>query len=305
MKPRKQSTLKFFQPAEPEDIYGLLEGSGSLEESFGHFALQKKSGALFLDRFGPGEIMALMKKVGLVDHLHARGFHSLQVEIMRDEVQHHHLKVYDGSIDPENLLINLRLSRSRFVPDKRFFREGGEKPVLDMVMIEWLSAEDPCAGFTPQRPQLPGQRKPGLGSLRYLLEIMYITGRILMVDGFMDIPEHFHVAVMYSQKFKFFDPLQEAVLQAILRDLKGCSLADLSWGMLTQSIIDRTTGRPENYIPSEQLFPISDHLIKYFRSKYYREAFLQAYAGKKYSLDYAAMLERKNKRLQDKQAEDL
>jgi len=249
--------------------------------------------------------MALMKKVGLVDHLHARGFHSLQVEIMRDEVQHHHLKVYDGSIDPENLLINLRLSRSRFVPDKRFFREGGEKPVLDMVMIEWLSAEDPCAGFTPQRPQLPGQRKPGLGSLRYLLEIMYITGRILMVDGFMDIPEHFHVAVMYSQKFKFFDPLQEAVLQAILRDLKGCSLADLSWGMLTQSIIDRTTGRPENYIPSEQLFPISDHLIKYFRSKYYREAFLQAYAGKKYSLDYAAMLERKNKLLQDKKAEDL
>jgi len=75
--------------------------------------------------------------------------------------------------------------------------------------------------------------------------------------------------------------------------------------MLTKSIIDRSTGRPENYVPSEQLFPISDHLRRYFCSKLYRESFLQAYSSKKYYLDYEAMLERKNKLLQNKKIEDL
>ncbi|HOA36449.1 MAG: hypothetical protein WBK24_01360 [Dethiobacteria bacterium] len=306
MKYRKRLALKYFKPVNSDEICELLlDSDDSLEESFGHFALQKKSGALFLNRFGPDEIMALMEKVGLVEHLHARGFRNLQLEIMRDEVQNHHLKVYDGTIDPENLLINLRLSRSRFVPDQCFFNETKNKPVLDMVMIEWLSAEDPRAGFTPGRPQLPGQSRPGLGSLRHLIEIMYITGRILMVDGFMDVPEHFHGAVMYSQKFKFFDPVQEAVLQAILRDLKEYSLHDLSWGMLTKSIVDSSTGRPEIYIPSEQVFPISRHLNKYYNSKLYRNSFMQAYGNKKYTLDYEAMLERKNKLLRNKRIEDL
>lgn len=305
--PAKQAVLKYLKPVDtgskaPEPLF---ESSRDLEESFGYFALQKKSDALLLNRLEPDEIMELMKKVGLVGHLASLGFGNLKVKISRDEAQIDHLRVYYDEIAPENLLINMRLSKSRVVPDSTLFGEGSRKPILDMVVIEWLSAQNPRESFAPGRPQLPGQSKPGLGSLNYLMETIYIAGKKLLIDGFVDVPEHFHGAVMYSRKFKFFDPSLEGFLQAILRDLKECSLHDLAWGMLTNSITDSLTGEPQSYEPSEQVFPVSHYLKGYFRSKSYRAGFMQAYKSKKYRLDYDAMIERKSELLRDKKIEEL
>lgn len=298
--------LKYFKPAAPVSFHEpLLSSDDDLEESFGHFALQKKDNALLLNRIKAESIIALMQKVGLTERLQALGFGNLQVEIRRDEAQSNHLKIYFDEAVREKLLINLRLSRSRFRPDRRFFENVGGPPLLDMVMIEWLSAEDPRKDFSAERPQLPGQRKPGLGCLRYLIELLHIIGRLLMIDGFLDLPNHFHGAVIYSRKFKFFDPCQEAALKAILRDLQRYTLEELSWGMITGSIIDRQTGRPYIYVPSEQLFPVSRYLNRYFNSRRYRKAFANAYRSGSYHLDYEAMLERKEKALQEKNIEEL
>lgn len=297
--------LKYFKPTELDSLYGtLIASGGDMEESFGHFALRKKSDALLLNRFNADAVSMMMKRVGLLDHLNALGFSDLQVEIKRDEAQINHLKLYYEALSPDNLLINLRLSRSRLVPEERFF-EKEEAPILDMVMIEWLSAEDPSGDFSADRPQLPGQLKPGLGSLSYLMDLIYVVGKILLVDGFLDVPNYFHGAVMYSRKFKFFDPVQEAETKAILRDLKGYSLDQLSWGAITGSIVDHLTGRPWLYTPSEQVFPISSSLDKYFNSRKYRQAFTEAYRSKRYRLDYDTMLQRKEKLLKGKKIEEL
>ncbi|NLA10860.1 MAG: hypothetical protein GX883_01890 [Firmicutes bacterium] len=297
--------LKYFKPATADRLYQPIIASGDdMEESFGYFALQKRSDALLLNRFNADTVLLMMERVGLVDHLNALGFNGLQVEIKRDEAQINHLKVYHEMMEPENLLINLRLSRSRLVPEERFF-EKKMIPVLDMVMIEWLSAEDPRGEFSEKRPQLPGQLKPGLGSLSYLMDLIYIAGKILLVDGFLDVPNYFHGAVMYSRKFKFFDPVQEAELKAILRDLEARSLDELSWGMLTGSITESITGRPCLYTPSEQVFPISSSLEKYFSSEKYRQVFNETYRSRQYHLDYEAMLQRKEKLLQEKRIEEL
>lgn len=297
--------LKYFKPATSDRLYQPIIASGDdMEESFGYFALQKSSDALLLNRFNADTVLLMMERVGLVDHLNALGFNGLQVEIKRDEAQINHLKVYHEMMEPENLLINLRLSRSRLVPEERFF-EKKMIPVLDMVMIEWLSAEDPRGEFSEKRPQLPGQLKPGLGSLSYLMDLIYIAGKILLVDGFLDVPNYFHGAVMYSRKFKFFDPVQEAELKAILRDLEARSLDELSWGMLTGSITESITGRPCLYTPSEQVFPISSSLEKYFSSEKYRQVFNETYRSRQYHLDYEAMLQRKEKLLEEKRIEEL
>lgn len=304
-KPNKRSVMKYFEPVDMGNVLSREMSDLDLDGSFGYFAFQKKDNVLFLNRLKPEDIMNLLRKVGLVDHLNKMGFEDIQVDIDRDEAQINYLKIYYEDKTPENLLVDLRVSESRFVPEKRFFEEDNDIITLDMVVIEWLSAQKPEKKFDPDKPQLPGQNKPGLGSLKYMMDIMYLVGKEVVKDGFMDVPDHFHGAVMYSKKFKFFNPSHEAVLKAMMRDLKGYSLADLSWGMLTKTIIDESTGEPQVYDPSEQIFPVSRRMKEYFKSKKYQEKFKKVYKTKKYKFNYDSMLERRKKMLNEKKTEEL
>ncbi len=303
--PGKQAVLKYFKPAARDNLLSspLSDSAEELDQSFGHLALGKKENALLLNRFTADDILTLMGKVGLTKHLSSLGFRDLKVNIIRDEAQIYHLKIYNGAINPENLLIDLRLSESRYVPDRRLFT--GDAAVLDMVMIEWFTAQHPHKTFDAGRPQLPGQSRPGLGCLRHMMELMYLVGKTMLVDGFMDVPEHFHGAVMYARRFKFFDPAQEAILQAILRDLKQFSLDELSWGIITKTILDRSTGAPLEYEPSDQVFPLSRCLKDYFNSAAYREQFNRVYQRKKFDFAYETMLERRKELLRVKKIEEL
>lgn len=302
----KRSVLKYFQPVDMDNVMSesLFDTDDDIDNSLGHFAFQS-SKTLFLNRFKPEDIMSLLTQVGLIKHLNSIGFNNIKVDIKKDENLIHHLKIYYDSTIPENLLINLRVSESKFVPDKRFFEDTSEPVVLDMVIIEWLSAQKPAKNFDSEKPQLPGQSNPGLGSLSYMMELMYLVGDKLFVDGFMDIPDHLHGAVMYSRKFKFFNPSHEAVLKAILRDLKDYSLTDLSWGMITKTIIDKTTGQPQVYDPSEQIVAVSKFMKDYFNSKKYQNKFSRVYKSKKYYFDYEAMLKKREELLREKKAEEL
>ncbi len=303
--PTKKAVLKYFKPVK-EDKKIIEEAFDfDLEDSLGHLAFQKKSNTLFLSKFSADDIFNLMDEVGLVEHLKAMGLDDLKIDIEKDESLINYLKVYYREKAPENILIDLRLSDTRFIPDKNFFEEGRDMGVLDMILIEWLSAQHPSKSFDPNKPQLPGQKKPGLGSLNYMMDLMYLVGKKIFKDGFMDVPDHFHGAVMYSRKFKFFNPNHEAILRAVLRDLKNYSLADIAWGIITKTIIDKKTGEHQEYQPSEQIFPLSQFMNDYFDSKKYQDKFTEVYRNKNYHFDYEKMLEIKNEYLQNKSPEDL
>lgn len=248
--------------------------------------------------------MNIADSVGMVAHLKSRGFEDLFAVVERDETMIHYLKIYYANLNPQNLLIDLRLSESRFVPKGNAFAKSGIA-TLDMIVIEWLSAENPKNIFDPSKPQLPGQKKPGLGCLNYLMEMMYIVGSEVIKDGFMDIPDHMHGAIMYSRKFKFFNPVHEAILQAIIRDLKGHTLLDISWGMITGTIVDAATGTPQVYDPSEQIFPLSRRMKSYFKSKEYQKKFDEVYKKKRYRFDYEKMTALRNEILKSKNVVEL
>ncbi len=301
----KSSFLKYFKPTKNQNILSEETFEVDLEEDLGHLAFQKKSNALFLSRFNENNILELMNKVGLTKHLNSLGLDNFQVDIEKDESQINYLKVYYQEKEPQNLLIDLRVSETRFIPDKDFFENDNDVEVLDMVVIEWLSAQHPYKSFDHDRPQLPGQKNPGLGSLNYLMELMYLAGKKIYKDGFMDIPEHFHGATMYSKKFKFFNPVSEAILRAVLRDLQEYSLAELAWGVITETIIDSTTNKPFIYESSEQIFPLSKFMKDYFNSKKYQETFNQVYKSQKFDFNYDKMLELRQELLQENNPEDL
>lgn len=244
---------------------------------------------LFLSRYSASELYGLLEQTGIVKHLEKLGFRDLNVFTDTDGAQVNYLKLYSGPHRPDNMLMDLRVTETRFMPKKEFFPSGAFLPTYDMVVIEWLSLQNAKKEFDAQRPQLPGQTKPGLGLLNHCLNLMFTVARQISKDGFLDIPEHIHAAIMYSKKFKFFDPANEAFVRAILRDLKKYSMSDISWGVITNTIINEATGKPEKYVPSEQIYSASERMKSYFNSELYKNTFAKAYKSKKYSFDYKTM----------------
>jgi len=305
VKTLKKAVLKYFEPVEIGNILRDDLSDENLGIDSGYFSRTPQKKRRFLNSYSESDMLAIVDRVGLSGHLRAMGFARPIIELNVDDEQIHYFRLYDGEKTPESMLIDLRITESRFLPDKRFFEEGRELSTLDMVLIEWLSMQDPRGGFTDDRPQLPGQMKPGLGALRYLIKMMYIVADGVTKDGFLDVPDHMHGAVMYSRNFKFFDPAHEAVLRAILRDLRKYSLTDLSWGMITNTVIDTSTGKPQVYDPSEQIFPVSKRLRDYFKSKLYARRFDEVYKKKKYILDYERMESMRRDMLLRKKTEDL
>jgi len=296
---------KFSKYLQPMDFSTTIEKEmGSIDFGLVLPDTSRKREKLFLRSFTAADMYKLMKDVKLIDHLESKGFSDMKVEVDVDESYVHYLKLYYKDIDPDNLLLDLRLSESRFVPEKQFF-EDEMIHTYDMIVIEWLSAQNPMHKFNADKPQLPGQKSPGLGILNFCFEMMYIVAREVIKDGFLDIPDHMHGAIMYSKKFKFFNPVHEGILRAIMRDLGGYSLADISWGIITQTIIEEYKNQPQAYAPSEQVFYVSERMREYFHSKKYTSVYNKYYRRKHYRFEYDEMVKRREVLLKKKNIVDL
>jgi hypothetical protein len=298
----KNKLSKFLQP---------MDFSSAIEKEIGMIDLNnimpdpsRKKEKRFLRTFTADDLHEIVRRVNLESHLAGLGFNDLGVEIDVDDSYVHYMKIYEGATDPDNMLLDLRLSESRFVPDKRFFEDEGYH-AYDMIVIEWLSAQNPHHRFDNDKPQLPGQRKPGLGILNYCFEMMYIVAREVIKDGFLDIPDHVHGAIMYSRKFKFFDPAHEGALRAMMRDLSKYSLADISWGIITKTIIEEYKNEPQPYAPSEQVFYVSDRMREYFRSKKYMSVYNKYFKRKRFRFEYDEMVAKRQILLEKKSILDL
>lgn len=288
-----------------------MDFSSAIEKEIGHIDFDsvmpdpsRKKEKRFLRTYTADGLLGLVTRVNLAKHLEELGFDDLRVEVDVDEAFVNYMKLYSGPIDPDNLLLDLRLSESRFMPDQKFF-ENDTYHAYDMIVIEWLSAQNPHNRFDSSKPQLPGQKKPGLGILNYCFEMMYIVAKEVIKDGFLDIPDHVHGAIMYARKFKFFDPAHEGALRAMMRDLSKYSLADISWGVLTKTIIEEYKNEPQPYAPSEQVFYVSERMREYFHSKKYLTVYNKYYKRKRFRFDYDEMVKRRQQILEKKSIVDL
>jgi hypothetical protein len=306
MEKTKKWLFKYFTPVEEDYNITTVESSSEFDGNLERLMPSSRTRIKFMNRFSEDEIRREIEKIGLAGHLRRMGFKKIIIDIVKDDSMVHYLKLYNKEIMPEKLLIDLRVSESRLSPDSKFFKKGKELGTLDMIVIEWLSAENPEGAFSNDRPQLPGQDKPGLGVLNYLLEMMYVVAKEVTKDGFLDIPDHLHGAIMYSRNFKFFNPSQEAVLRAIIRDFtKDYSMVDISWGMITETIYEKNSGKKLEYKPSEQIFPVSDRLREYYKSSMYQEQYKKVYKKVSYRMDYEKMQVLREGLLKSKSVVDL
>lgn len=260
------------------------------EFSFDNIDLFKNK--LFLNKYSRDDLLILLEQSGLTRKLNELSFTDIEISIDYDENSVHTMRVFAKKNNSLLLLIDLRLTEQR-IDLKPLFDGIKHAPFFDIYSIEWLHSQNPLLdSFLPDKPQLPGQKKPGLGVLKNLFKLMEIVAIDVTRDGFLDIPDHFHLAVMYSSCFHFYDPEKEGMIRSILRDLSKYSLHDITWGVITKSIINSDSIFYE-YVPGEEIFPVSKRMKDYFNQHKYKSIVRETMKNNNYTLDYNGMIEKK------------
>ncbi len=224
----------------------------------------------FLNFYSEEGVKTALEQYGIFKDLNKRGFQDFIIKINARDPYRHTLKAYFDKQDSDHLLGELIVRKKYFITRPIFPTEiAGQK--FGMIVIEWLTLQDPTAEFTLNRPPLPGQIHPGLRIGRQIVGIFFNMSLRLKSDGLLNIPEHYHNAVFYSKHFKYFNPYTEGQFLALQRDLRMAGIFKASWAVELNCVVEKNSDKIWKWFTDEQVLFVSKTLEKYFASKEYKE----------------------------------
>jgi len=202
----------------------------------------------FLGDLSRNGVELLLERSGILPQLRAKGFRSLRVEIQAPDGGGHTLRILSPE-QPEELLVELRLSRSR-----------NAIPGMEVIALEWLLLQNPRARFSERRSRLPGQKHPGLGLLRDIIGWLFVVCESHRLDGIFFVAAHYHVAMQSRRVLRFWKPDDEARTRAMSAALEGLTLAEATSALSAGKVIDQATGILAIWSPAEMVLPVSSRL---------------------------------------------
>ncbi|MEW6735805.1 MAG: hypothetical protein AB1489_31220, partial [Acidobacteriota bacterium] len=179
----------------------------------------------------------------------------------------HLLRLHDGE---DGLMLGEFVGRFVWLRIHQNYGEVAAGEVVKLLAIEWLLLQNPHAHFDAQRPRLPGQQYPGLGMAREVLILLKIMAEQLEREGLLVFPEYYHNAFLYDLAFRFLSPTREGELHALERDLNPLTLAEASWAVENNLVIDEHSGEPYYWHAEEMILPLSKRLESYLNSPEYQ-----------------------------------
>lgn len=233
---------------------------------------------LWLGRCTTSEIQHTLEAAGLLGALRDKGIDDLIFKIEPFEEGDQALKIYCRTAKSENLVAEARFREMRFMP-KRKMPETFSEFAPAMLSIDWLLMQNPFAGFTQERPRLPGQTHPGLGQAHRVTKLLMDLCAKLGLAGILNFPEYFHNAHLYREHFHFYDPVSEGISQALFRDLSSLPLADLSWAIERGCVRDAKIGDQFEWNADVQILPMHPAIRDYFASAWYRRRVQEVFAA--------------------------
>ena len=238
-------------------------------------------------RYGPEDVKARLARAGILEGLRRRGFVAPTLVLSCGEPSDQRVLLFAGDTTRDRLLLEARLQLCLFHP-RRAIGPLPPESAFRMLIIQWLALTDPDRPFALDRPRLPGQQRPGLGLLSPCLLLLRDMARELLLDGVLDVPDHYHTALFYARRLHFLDPEAEGVLLAIARDLRGIPLALASEAIQDGCLVNRAAGAAMPWRPSEQVMAVRGALRAWFRSGEYARARDRAYEGVRVAVDWDA-----------------
>lgn len=201
-----------------------------------------------------------LERLGSMARYRTLGFENPTVELDLSDEAGDTLRIFSRP-DREELIAELRVRRDR-----------QSVPGHEMLFIEWLLLQNPRAGFTPDRPRLPGQKHPGLGMLRDVAMMLVLICDRLGLEGVVFVPSHYHVAAQARGRLRFLDPRDEAFFQALHELFADLDLPAASRAVHDGRVVDRATGEPVLWRKMTMVLAVDEDLKKRIESEEYERA---------------------------------
>lgn len=230
----------------------------------------QRGGNLFLGFYSEEGIIDALEKYGVYRLLKKKGFNNLMTVVDTSDIYKHRLSIYFKQKDVNHLLVEIVL-RKEFINIKLPFETELDNYKFETLKIDWLCMQDPTKVFDSNRPQLPGQKYPGLGFSNVAIEILMIISWRLNLAALLNIPEHFHNAYFYSKIFHYINPHTEAKFLALTKQLAKYKIVKSTWAIEWECIIDIEQNKPFVWMVDQQIVPVDAKLKKIFNGTEYRK----------------------------------
>ncbi len=227
-----------------------------------------------LDYYSAHGVEVALERFGFLPRLRELGYDSLKVEVNPTDPSRQLVRVEgkpkEHTHENYSLLAEVVL-RKELLP---FPQKGPEEKPLELLTVEWLLLQDPQKKFTPQNPQFPGQKFPGLGVAEEAHELLIQMGKRIKGDGILFRPSYFHIAFGSDSLHHFLDPLVEGRYQAMKEVLQDFNLSTASQLVHDEKLV-LENGEKVSWIAGNQICPMSERLQDYFSGREYAEAVLE------------------------------
>lgn len=245
---------------------------------------QSRGSILFLGRYSLHEVLQVLKKKNFIKEAQKRNLWPLVFQVDSSGFPLQRFQIFYRSAEPKNLVVDLKIKEGFFSFTPHLSLKLGKKRYR-FLFLEWLTLQNPRLSFTEKDLPLPGQKHPGLKLSRKVMNLFVYVARLIQADGIMAFPAYFHNAVLFSRYFKFVNPAKEAEVRTIRKTAVSVPIKQLAW-IVYWGCLRREDGRYYEWLSSEQLYPLSKDLKKYFLSHEYRQKVKEAESNYSFSIDW-------------------
>lgn len=258
MKKRRSKELSYFYEvpsSQEDDIFSSLA--------------EKKGTSLFLGRYSLNQVAAVLKRRNFFKEAKKRKLLPLVFGLDSSEYPLQRFQIFYSQKKPENMIVDLKIKEGVYRPKKTLTLDFPLSE-CNFLILEWLTLQNPLLSFSGEKFPLPGQKHPGLGLGKKVVDVFIYLARIMHKDGILVFPAYFHNSLLFSRYFYFINPEKTGEIQTIRESFPDVTFKQLAWIVYLNCVRD-TQGKIYEWKAEEEVYPLNKTLKSYFGSKGYRE----------------------------------
>lgn len=245
---------------------------------------EEKGTSLFLGRFSMTEVAAVLGKRNFFREAKKRDLWPIVFDLDSSEYPVQRFQIFLEEKRPEKLIVDLKIREGRLAP-KDYLHLPPFFYSHDLLILEWLTLQNPRLKFSEKRPPLPGQEHPGLGLGKKVVDVFIYLARLTRKDGILAFPAYFHNALLFSRYFRFLNPEKTAEVLAIHKAFPKIPFKHLAW-IVYLNCLRQNDGQIYEWRAEEQLYPLHKALKNSLDSRAYKQKVKQSMKKRHFTIDW-------------------
>ncbi len=254
--------------------------------------LSEKTGtSLFLGRYTMTEVLAVLEKRNFLKEAQKRNLWPFVFDLDSTEFPLQRFRIFFERKRPEKTIVDLKIKEGIYRPPKNI-SSWFPLPECRLIILEWLTLQNPLLSFSEERTPLPGQEHPGLSLGKKVLDIFVYLARLTRKDGILAFPAYFHNALLFGRYFHFINPDKEGEILEIRKSFPDIPFKQLAW-IVYLNCMKNGKGKAYEWVAEEQLYPLHKALKSYFTSRKYQEEVEKSQNGLSFTVDWECFARKK------------